>query len=372
MDIWARFALLPTTYYLYYNKRRMKRLLIFTFSILLIAPSFAFAQETQDVRATVTNIVQEQTIDGQQLIIFEAIDQDGESYRVDTAQGYTKGFEYRIDEGSKVTLQVINNVDGTQTVFLADIIRTQYLFWMIGLFALITIIVGMKRGALALVGLSITLAVLFLWIMPRIIAGGDPVLTVILGGAFIMLVNMHLVHGFKKKTFVAFGGIIVGLGLVAGLAALFSYFTQLTGLAHEDASFLFFQMPEVIVPKGVLLAGMILGALGVLDDIAITQQEAVSELIEANDELDRKELFKRAMRIGRHHIASMVNTLVLAYAGAALPLFLLFYITGSVDWTGFINTEVVAEEIIRTIAGTTGLVLLVPISTWFAVLAQKR
>jgi len=350
----------------------MKRLLIFLLAIFFCMPVLSFAQETKDIRATVTNIVQEETIDGQQVIIFDATDDEGESYRVDTEEGYTKGFEYRLEEGSKVLLQVINNPDGTQTVFLADIIRTQYIFWMVALFVFVTIIVGFTRGALALVGLAITLAILFLWIMPRIIAGNDPVLEVMLGGSFIMLVNMHLVHGFKKKTFVAFGSIVIGLGIIWTLASLFTYFTQLTGLAHEDASFLYFQMSGVIVPKGILLAGIILGALGVLDDIAITQQETVSELIKANDDLSRRELYKRSMRVGRHHIASVVNTLVLAYAGAALPLFLLFYITGSVDWMQFINTEVVAEEIVRTLAGTTGLVLLVPISTWFAVLTQKR
>ena len=350
----------------------MKRLLIFIFSILIIAPSFVFAQETHEIKATVTNVVQEETFGGQQVIIFEATGEDGKSYRVDTSEGYTKGFEYRINEGSHIVLQVISNSDGSQTIFLSDIVRTSYIFWMIALFALITIIVGLTRGALALVGLSVTLGVLFLWIMPRIIEGSNPVLEVVLGGAFIMLVNMHLVHGFKKKTFVAFGSIVIGLGLVAVIAGLFSYLTQLTGLACEDASFLYFQMPDIIVPKGILLAGIILGALGVLDDIAITQQEAVSELIDANEDLSRKELYRRAMRMGRHHIASVVNTLVLAYAGAALPLFLLFYISGSVDWSGFINTEVVAEEIVRTLAGTTALVLLVPISTWFAVLTQKR
>lgn len=350
----------------------MKRLFLYFFILFFFFPVFVSAQETQELRATVTNIVQEDTVDGQQVVIFEATDDAGERYRVDTSQGYTQGFEYRVQEGTRVVLQVIKNPDGSETVFLADIVRTKILFWLVALFALVTIMVGLTRGALALVGLSITLAILFVWIMPRIIAGSDPVLEVILGGAFIMLVNMHLVHGFKKKTFVAFGSIVIGLAVVAGISYLFTFLAQLTGLACEDASFLYFHLPDIIEPRGLLLAGIILGALGVLDDIAITQQQAVVELLEVDQTLSQKELFTRAMRIGRHHIASVVNTLVLAYAGAALPLFLLFFISGSVDWSHFVNTEIVAEEIVRTLAGTTGLVLLVPISTWFAVLTQKR
>lgn len=349
--------------------KRFFSLIIF---ILVLTPCFVSAQETQEIKAVVTDIISEQVINDTQVVIFEAKDFDGNSYTVDTQEGYTRGYNFQLKEGTRVILQVLTNQDGTQTIFLADVVRTQVLFWLLALFSLITIIIGMRRGALALVGLAFTILVLFVWIMPRVITGADPVLMVVIGGSVIMLVNMHLVHGFTRKTFVAFISIVIGLIVVWGVAYLFTYFAQLTGLASEDAALLYLRTNNLILPRGVLLAGIILGALGVFDDIAITQQQAVSEILDANKELSRKELYQRAMRIGRHHIASAVNTLVLAYAGAAFPLFLLFYVSSDVDWMRFINTEIVAEEIVRTLAGTTALLLLVPISTWFAVLVQKR
>ncbi|EKD47252.1 MAG: hypothetical protein ACD_66C00151G0004 [uncultured bacterium] len=350
------------------NKRFFSLLLI----IFCLIPIAVHAQETSEIRAVITNIVSEEILDNNQVTIFEARDFAGNSYRVDTQEGYTRGYDFRLEEGTEVVLQVLTNLDGTQTIFLSDVVRTHALFWMLLLFSFVTIAVGWRRGAFALVGLVLTLLVLFMWIMPAIIAGSDPVLMVVLGGSVIMLVNMHLVHGFTRKTFVAFISIVIGLFVVWGVGYLFSYFTQLTGLASEDSALLYLHMEDLIVPKGILLAGIILGALGVFDDVAVTQQEAVSELLQANKDLNRKELYNRAMRIGRHHIASAVNTLVLAYTGAAFPLFLLFYANGVVDWMRFINTEIVAEEIVRTLAGTTALLLLVPISTWFAVLVQKR
>ena len=121
-----------------------------------------------------------------------------------------------------------------------------------------------------------------------------------------------------------------------------------------------------------ILGGIILGAVGVLDDIAITQQETVFEIGSADPSLDKKELFKRAMNVGRHHIASVINTLVLAYVGVALPLFLIFMMNDTISITRFLNEEFVAEEIIRTLAGTSALILTVPIATWFAILIRKR
>lgn len=120
------------------------------------------------------------------------------------------------------------------------------------------------------------------------------------------------------------------------------------------------------MPAGLLLAGIILGAVGVLDDIAITQTETVAELHEANPKLSSSELFKRGMQVGRHHIASVVNTLVLTYAGVALPIFLLFALREDMGFMRLLNEEMIAEELVRTLAGTAALILLVPISTWFA------
>ncbi|MFC1787959.1 YibE/F family protein, partial [Patescibacteria group bacterium] len=215
-------------------------------------------------------------------------------------------------------------------------------------------------------------AVLFGFVFPQILNGLDPVLATVIGSIVILLVNMHLSHGINKKTFVAFLSTFVGLILVYVFAKFFVALTQLSGQASDEAALLFQTTDQIALPAGLLLATIILGATGVLDDITITQSETVGELIDTNPAMDRKEIYQRAMRIGRHHIASVVNTLVLAYAGVAMPLFLLFMLREDIGILRFINEEVVAEEIVRTIAGTLALVLLVPLSTWFAVMAQKK
>ena len=158
---------------------------------------------------------------------------------------------------------------------------------------------------------------------------------------------------------------LVGLGLVVLFTPIFLYVAQISGLASEEAALLFWELNGLQIPSGILAAGIILATVGVLDDIAITQSEVVDELLLADPHVTRRQLFIRAMRVGRHHIASTVNTLVLVYVGTALPIFLLF-MNQSVGLIDFLNTELIAEEIVRTLAGTSALILTIPISTWLA------
>jgi uncharacterized membrane protein len=181
---------------------------------------------------------------------------------------------------------------------------------------------------------------------------------------------MHLSHGVNRHTFFAFLSTLGGLGLVLLFTQSFLWLARLSGLASEEGTLLFWELDPVQAPVGILAAGIILGSVGVLDDIAITQSETVRELLLANGHATRRDLFKQAMRIGRHHIASTVNTLILVYAGAALPVFLLF-MNQFGGYHEFLQNELVAEELVRTLAGTSALVLLVPISTWFATINHK-
>ena len=223
---------------------------------------------------------------------------------------------------------------------------------------------------LSLVGLVVTVLILFGFLFPAILAGRDPVIFTVLASIVILAVNMHISHGVRKQTFLAFLGTVAGLILVIVFSKLFVEMASLSGLAGEEATLLFWETGGVQLPVGILTAGIILGAVGVLDDVAITQSEVVGELLLANPNTKKKELFVKAMRIGRHHIASTVNTLVLVYAGAALPVFLL-YIYGDHSLQTFFGNELIGEEIVRTLAGTCALVLTVPISTWFATLAPR-
>ncbi|HBL39603.1 TPA: hypothetical protein DDZ10_02935 [Candidatus Uhrbacteria bacterium] len=348
-------------------------------TVLLLTPVSAFAQtptetnsSTREFQATVETIQTDEEVDGLRHVVFDARDEDGATYTIDTADSYVEGLRFNLRAGQNILLQKVVIQDQVDGVYFVDVVRTARLGWLFALFALAAIAVGLARGALALAGLAVTLAVVFAWIFPRILGGADPLTTTVIGSVVILAVNMHLTHGFRRSTLLAFSSTIVGLGLVVLFAEAFTTFAHLSGLASEEATFLLFGSDGAIDPRGILLSGIILGAVGVFDDIAITQTETVQELREMNVRIGSRELFSRAMRVGRHHIASVVNTLVLAYVGVAMPLFLLFLLGDNIPGWRFINEELVAEEIVRTLAGTLALVLLVPISTWFATWGKKR
>lgn len=355
----------------------MKRILLFFLSFFFLS-SLAFpaiAQESQgfessETRGRITTI---ESYTGGDTPAYELTveTEDGTPFLVRTVDSYPEGYFVTLHEGQRVILQVFSGPDGEPQAVLSDLVRTPSLIWIFLFFTFVTVLVGFFRGLNALLGLVVTIGILFLFVFPRILEGGDPVLTTVLGSIAILAINMHLSHGFQKKTLMAFASTVAGLALAVIFASIFVSVAKLSGLGSEEAMFLYLGSAAISVPTGILLAGIILGAVGVLDDIAIAQSEVVSELVEADPKLSQKELFMRAMRVGRHHIASTVNTLVLAYAGASLPLFLLF-LQGGVSAGEFMNIELVAEEIVRTLAGTTALVLTVPIATWFAVLAQGK
>lgn len=332
------------------------------------APGAPLSYET---RATVERITTDEVRDGVRRVVFEAKDKEGSVWIVDSAQSYVEGVRYRITEGRTVILQVVELPNGERTVFLVDVMRVSSLVWIAVLFALVVVAVGWWRGALALVGLGLTVAVLLVWIIPRILGGADPLMSVVLGSAVILCVNMFLTHGFRRATAVAFGSTLFGLALTVLFSKLFVVWSNLSGLGTEEAAFVQI-LGGQIQPAGLFLAGIVLGAVGVLDDVAVTQVETVFELRDTDARLSAKKLFSKAMRVGRHHIASVVNTLVLAYAGVALPLLLLFFFNADLELWRLVNEELIAEEIVRTLAGTLGLVLLMPIATALAVWAPGK
>ena len=355
----------------------MRRTLqIFTFFSLLVlsaSPSALSAQEgfeAVEVDASITSISLDEILEGSvHHYIFEAEAVSGEHFEVDTADSFILGVGYRLDVGDRVSLRLIQSDTGTQ-VYLDDVHREGGLWWVVGVFALITLVIGLVRGFLSLIGLLATVAILVLGLFPAILNGTDPVTATVIASAVILAINMHLSHGLKLQTFYAFLSTLGGLALVILFTDIFVPLARLSGLASEEGALLFWELDPVQLPVGILAAGIILGAVGVLDDIAITQSEVIDELLLVNPHITRKELFKKGMRLGRHHIASTVNTLILVYAGAALPAFLL-YMNQAGGYQSFFNNELIAEEIVRTLAGTCALVLTVPLSTWFATLPHK-
>ena len=231
-------------------------------------------------------------------------------------------------------------------------------------FAVVVIALGRWRGVGALVGLVVSYLIIVWFVVPAILDGSNAVTVAVVAASTIAFCVLFLAHGFEVPTAVALTSTLLSLLLTALLAWGFVGATNLTGLT-DDSSLLLAGLREGIDARGILLAGIVIGALGVLDDVTVTQVSAVWELKALRPELTVRELVGPALRIGRDHIASTVNTLFLAYVGAALPLLLLFT-EASQGFSSVITREIVATEVVRTLVGSIGLVASVPISTWLA------
>lgn len=253
--------------------------------------------------------------------------------------------------------------------FNGDFQRRGLLIWATALFALAVIAIGLFRGVAALVGLSLSVGILLLFVLPAILDGRSPVLVAVIGATAIAIVSLYLAHGFTKLTNVALIGMVISLVLTAILSAVAVELAHFSGFSSEESTLL--TLFDNIDVRGLLLAGIVLGTAGALDDVTVTQASAVWQLSAADPQSSRRTLFTRAMHIGRDHIASTVNTLLLAYAGAALPLFVLFVLSEQ-SLGAIANSEIVAIEIVRTLVGSVGLVAAVPITTWLATTAAKR
>jgi uncharacterized membrane protein len=249
---------------------------------------------------------------------------------------------------------------------IRDVDRQAPMLLLAGIFALVVVAVGRLRGLLALVGLVVSFAVLTVFILPAILGGSNPLLVAVIGGSAIMLATLYLTHGVNARTSVAVLGTLISLLLIGVLGSAFIDWARLTGVTDDQIGLVHSLYPGIEI-RGLLLAGILIGSLGVLDDVTVTQTSAVWELRQAEPGASWLKLYRSGMRIGRDHIASVVNTLVLAYAGAALPLLLLFTIAqSSVGTVAF--SELVAEEIVRTLVGSIGLVAAVPVTTLLAAL----
>lgn len=245
----------------------------------------------------------------------------------------------------------------------ADRDRRGILLWVTLAFAFAVIALGRWRGLAALAGLGLSVLVILWLVLPGILNGAPPVLVALVGASVIAFGALYLTHGFRRLTDVALVGTLSALVLTALLSGLVLTLARISGFSSEEAIFLSFF--EGIDIRGLVLAGTVLGAAGALDDVTVTQASAVAEIWRANPDTDFQEVFRRGLAVGRDHIAATVNTLLLAYAGASLPLLVLFVISGQ-ELAVVANSETVAIEIIRTLVGSIGLVAAVPVTTYLA------
>jgi uncharacterized membrane protein len=253
---------------------------------------------------------------------------------------------------------------------ITDFYRIPSLFWLLVLFVTVAIMVGGRAGVMSLISMFTSLGVIIYMTLPLLASGTHPILVVLLTSLIIIPIIFYLSHGFNTKIHIAVLSTLIGVVITSFLAQFFVGFSHLTGFASEDASFLDVEFAQGLDIKGLLLAGIIIGLLGVLDDVTVSQSSIVKELHLANPKLGIRELYTRAMRVGRDHASSMINTLVLVYTGASLPLLLLLNQHGLSVAT--LNPEIIAEEIVRTLVGSTGLVLVIPITTFMASLVWSK
>ncbi|MFF5648862.1 YibE/F family protein [Streptomyces collinus] len=272
----------------------------------------------------------------------------------------------QLHEGQKVVVAYEPSAPKDLQYSVTDVNRRLPMALLAGIFAVAVVVVGRLRGVMALVALAISFMVLNFFILPAILQGSNPLVVAVVGASAIMLIALYLCHGLSARTSVAVLGTLISLLLIGILGSVFIDWAALTGNTDDNTGLIHGLYPTIDM-SGLLLAGIIIGSLGVLDDVTVTQTSAVWELHEANPSMGWRGLYRAGIRIGRDHIASVVNTLVLAYAGAALPLLLLFSIAQSSVGT-VANSELVAQEIVRTLVGSIGLVASVPVTTALAAL----
>ena len=270
----------------------------------------------------------------------------------------------RLKPGMRVIVEHTSGPVG-ERYYISDVIRRPAIFGLVLLFVAFTAFVGRWTGLRSLFSMAFSVLVMARFILPRILVGQNPVAVCVVGAILLMVPSLYLVYGWKTKTHAAVLGLGICLVITWILAAIFVSWAYITGFGEEEAAFLVVALPAELNLRGLVLGGIILGTLGVLDDVTIGQSSAVFELRAANPSLSWTALFRHGMVIGRDHIASMINTLLMAYAGASLPLFLL--LTLYQEPLGFLlNRELLVQEIIRTLVGSLGLMTAVPVTSLIA------
>lgn len=329
----------------------------------------------QTYRARVIDIIESGPID------LGGTTQTYQRARVEVLEGDYSGLLMEIDYGrfrilpqgqilrpsDDIFVLIGKRPDGVVEAFFVDFAREQSLLVLLAIFVTAIILLGRWKGVRSLLALSFSLFVIISYIVPRILAGEDPLRVSLIGSGILLGVSLYLTYGWTWKTHASVLSMFLVLVITGTLAVLFVQVARLTGSGSEESLFLT-QMSDVNINlRGLLLGGIIIGALGVLDDLVTTQASAVFELHHTDPRLEFRALFEKAMRIGQDHVAATVNTLVLAYVGTSLPLLLLFTL-GSGNYGYFINVEFVTEEIVRALVGSLGLVAAVPLTTSLAAL----
>lgn len=334
---------------------------------------------TDTVRAEVTQIIEEGEVDmggyKQTYQIAHVNILSGEyagiPMEIDYGRRQIRSDDYLLAVGDKVMISISKTPDNVVNAYFVDFVRTTPILWLTGIFSAAIILISRWKGFRAILSMAFSLYIIIGYIIPHILVGEDPLRVSIIGSIILLSVTLYLTYGWNLKTHSSVLSMILVLLLTGVLSALFVVFTKLNGTGDENVMFLMQLMETPINLRGLLLGGMIIGALGVLDDLVTTQASAVFELHHANPNFGFRDLYNSAMRIGQDHVAATVNTLVLAYAGASLPMLLMFSLARG-DYVYLVNFSFIAEEIVRTLVGSLGLLAAVPLTTAIAILFAQR
>lgn len=275
-----------------------------------------------------------------------------------------------LEKGDKFYFNYLVDVNGVEQYGIIGIDRRLSLLFLVLLFVGTVVLFGGRQGLRSLSALAGSFFAIFYILLPGILKGWNPIVASVLVASGILFAAIFFTHGFNRESLVAFTGTMIAVLLTGVLAMIAVKMTSLTGFTGDESTYLNLSTKGTLDFAGLLLGAIIVGVLGVLDDIAVTQAAIVTELYGSNPDLTRREVYKKAIRIGREHVSALVNTLVLAYTGAALPL-LLYFRLSDMDFGSVVNLEIFATEIVRAIVGSMGLIFTVPIVTVLAVFYLK-
>ncbi|HEV2339750.1 MAG TPA: YibE/F family protein [Patescibacteria group bacterium] len=355
----------------------MQRLILFFAffcSLFLLAAVPSFAQKTPAVQETYTKAVVNRILQEKQISV------GGQNYFTQTVQvtpltsGKTMTLSYgqatsrnqELATGDEVIL--LRSVENGKVMYaIYDKYRLNFIVLILILFVVLILLVAQLKGFGSLLGLLVSISVILFFIVPRLLHGDDPMTVSIAGSLIILFVSTYIAHGISRQTTVALIATFFSLMLTALLSFLFVVFTRLSGIGNEDIASLQLGATRVINLQGLFLGGIIIGTLGALNDITTTQSAAIFELARTTTGLSFGQLVKKGFSIGREHIVSLINTLVLAYAGSSLFIFIFLVLNAAqVPYWVILNTETITDEVVATIAGSIGLILAVPIVTLLA------
>jgi len=283
-------------------------------------------------------------------------------------EGQNPAYDFAVRTGDRVILSLETEDHVLIGVYISDLARDKYLLGLFLLFLACILILGSWQGLKTIISLAATAWGVLTILLPGILAGRDPVLVTVIVCAGVTVITHMLVTGFTRKSFSAIVGTMAGIIIAGGLARLVIFLSRIHGLTSEESRLFFFTYAEgKLDVTGLLFAGIVLGSLGAVMDVAMSIASSITEINQANPDLGFGRLFKSGLNIGRDVMGTMSNTLILAYTGSALPLMLLIA-ANNVPFLKYINLEMIATEIIRALSGSIGLFLAVPftaaVSTW--------